>query len=73
MGLIDWSTYSEQTTLREAFSMCGLVLGKTDTPGRFTVHPRGVFNRTLTTGYPNHLLAWLHEHYGCPCDPYWLT
>jgi hypothetical protein len=74
MTKVDWSNYNRETTsLHEAFSTCGLVLFKTETPGVFTVHRRGVFNKTLTQGYPHDLYQWLHETHGCPCDPYWLT
>lgn len=70
---IDWTGYSRATTtLHEAFGMCGLVLGKTQTPGSYVVYRRGRFNETLTRGYPKHLYKWLHENFGCPCDPYWL-
>ena len=67
---IDWSGYNETTTLREAFSVCGLSLAKTETPGFFRAHCLDV---TQTTGYPKALYAWLHKNYGCPCDPYWLS
>lgn len=71
---VDWSNYDRSaTSLYEAFGMCGLVLSKTETPGRYAVHPRGKFNVTLATGYPKALYAWLHATHGCPCDPYWLT
>ena len=73
MAAVDWSAYSEATTLREAFGWCGFVLGKTATPGSYAVHPRGKFNETLARGYPHQLYKWLHENYGCPCDPYWLN
>lgn len=72
--ITDWTAYNpEETTLHEAFAMCGLILSGMATPGHYAVHPRGKFNETLTTGYPKALYAWLHRERGCPCDPYWLT